>query len=300
MVYASGLAADDAPFVARALGVELAWWRAAGHGQGRTVLAETVGGEPVVVKWFPGRQEPLAVTVRACEVLRGRGYPAPRTLAFGPAAPHGQGWIQERLPGEPCLEGLDGSLLDQVMEAVELQADAGEPAAEAWSYVAAVVFDDKEGWWQAARARGPDAAALCDRLVRWVRQSPRARPRRDFVHLDLNFTNILAKEGRLTGIVDLDHLGSDDRSVDLVTLIFNYEEDRRDTGQEPPTDALERLRRAVLRISGEAGWRQAVTFRAIADLAWTGLQGDRLPLERTLAVAKAVVPELPRLPCGDR
>jgi hypothetical protein len=51
--------------------------------QGRTVLAETVGGEPVVVKWFPGQQEPLAEKVRACEVLRRRGYPAARTLAYG-------------------------------------------------------------------------------------------------------------------------------------------------------------------------------------------------------------------------
>jgi hypothetical protein len=287
------LAMDDAPFVARALGVELAWWRAPGHGQGRTVLAETVGGEAVVVKWFPGRREPLAEKVRACEVLRRRGYPAARTLAFGPAAPYGQGWIQERLPGEPCVDGLDGALLDQVMEAVERQADAGESMADAWSYVAAVVFDDEEGWWQAARARGPEAAALCDRLFSWVRQIPRARPRQDFVHLDLNFTNILAQEGKLTGIVDLDHLGNDDRSVDLVTLMFNYEEDRHDTGRAPPVGALERLRRAVLRISGDAGWRQAVTFRAIADLAWTDLQGEPLPLDRTLAVAKAVVPDLP-------
>jgi hypothetical protein len=278
--------------------VELAWWRAARDGQERTVLAETAGAEPVVVKWFPGRQEPLAEKVRACEVLRRRGYPAPRTLAFGPAGPYGQGWIQERLPGEPCLEGLDGSLLDQVMEAVELQAEAGDPGEDPWSYVAAVVFDDVEGWWQAARARGPEAAALCDRLARWVRQIPPARPRQDFVHLDLNFTNILAKDGKLTGIVDLDHLGNDDRSVDLVTLIFNYEEDRRDTGRAPPAGALEHLRRAVLRISGEAGWRKAVTFRAIADLAWTGLQGQRLPLEGTLAVATEVVPELPGLPHG--
>jgi hypothetical protein len=96
-------------------------------------------------------------------------------VAHGPVGPFGQGWIQERLPGEPCLQGLDGPLLDQVMAAVELQADAPDRGGERSSYVAAVVFDDEEGWWQAARARGPSAAALCDRLAAWVREVPRAR-----------------------------------------------------------------------------------------------------------------------------
>jgi aminoglycoside phosphotransferase (APT) family kinase protein len=113
------------------------------------------------------------------------------------------------------------------------------------------------------------------------------------VHLDLNFTNILVREGRLTGIVDLDHLGGgDDRSVDLATLVFNFEEDRQQFGRAPPAGAVERLQHAVHQISGEAGWRQAVSFRAISDLAWIGLDGQRLPLSGTLAVIRAVVPEL--------
>ena len=293
-IYSLGAMAEEkAPLVARALGVELAWWRAAADGQQRTAFAETRDGRAVVVKWYPGRHEALDEKVHACEVLRERGYPCAATLAYGPVGLSEQGWIQERLPGEPCLRGLDRPLLDQVMAAVELQAHAPDRGGERWSYVAAVVFDDEEGWWQAARARSPGAAALCDRLAAWVREVPRARPRRDFVHLDLNFSNILASGGRLTGIVDLDHLGGDDdRSVDLATLVFNFEEDRQQLGRPPPAGAVERLQHAIQDISGEAGWRQAVTFRAISDLAWIGLQGQRLPLDGTMAVIGAVVPEL--------
>jgi hypothetical protein len=288
------VAEEDIPFVARCLGIELARWEAAGEGQGRTAFAETTEGREVVVKWFPGQREPVADKIAVCEALRGRGYPAPATVAHGAVGDRGQGWIQERLPGEPCHGGLDRALLEQVMAAIELQADAAPPGAEPWSYVGAVVFEGEEGWWQKARARGSEAAAMCDRLDRWVRELPRPQPHRDLVHLDLNFTNLLVKDGKLTGIVDLDHLGGpDDRSVDLVTLVFNCEEQRRDTGSVPDAGAMEILRRAVLDISGEPGWRQAVTYRAVCDLGWTGLAGDRLPLEETLSVIRAVLAMTP-------
>jgi hypothetical protein len=45
----------------------------------------------------------------------------------------------------------------------------------------------------------------------------------------------------------------------------------------------------------EPDWRQAVTFRAICDAGWTGLAGQRLPLQETAAVVEALVgdPERP-------
>jgi hypothetical protein len=275
--------------VARALGVELASWRPAGAGQGRTAFAETVEGARVVVKWFAERRESLAGTVRVVEVLRGRGYPAPTTVAFG-AVGEGQGWIQERLPGEPCLDGANGAVLDHLMAAVALQAAADQDPGDGWSYVGGVVFEGEEGCWPAARARSPEAAAVCERLERWVRAVPRAAVRRDFVHLDLNFTNVLAVGDRLTGIVDLDHLGpGDDRSVDLVSLLFHYLQLRYERGHPPPAGAADRIRREVLEISGEPGWRQAVAFRAVSDLAWTGRDGRRVPPEPTLAAICALI-----------
>jgi hypothetical protein len=44
------LAEEEAPFVARTLGVELAWWRPVASGQGRTAFGETKDGRQVVIK----------------------------------------------------------------------------------------------------------------------------------------------------------------------------------------------------------------------------------------------------------
>jgi hypothetical protein len=272
--------------------VDLRAWELAPGGQGRTAFAETRDGRSVVVKWFPGQTEPLAETIARGELLRQRGYPAPATLAHGAVPGYGQGCVQERLPGAPCTDAIDRVLLDQVMAAVALQADSGV-ATDGWSYVGAAVFEDEEGWWRAARARGPAVAAFCDRLEEWLREVPRAEARADFVHFDLNFSNLLASNGRLTGIVDLHHLGpSDDRSVDLVSLLFEFERLRRSTGSSPVPDAADLLRGAVLDISGEPGWRQAIAFRAVADLAWQGPAGQRVPVEETLGAARTLAPAL--------
>jgi aminoglycoside phosphotransferase (APT) family kinase protein len=289
-------AAIDALSVARSFGFELASWRPADAGQGRTALAEGRDGRGVVIKWFPLDGERLARSVRLADVLHRRGYPCPATIAHGPVGDGAYACILERLPGEPRAGGLGPSLLGQLLAAVELQAGAtdddaaGQLGGAHWSYLHAVVFDDEEGWWRAARARGREAADLCGQLADWVRAVPRPGPARDIVHLDLNFTNILIAAGRLTGIIDLDHLGAGgDRSVDLATLLFEYILLEHRTGHSPAPDAVRVLHRAILAISGESGWRAAVTFRSVADLGWTDMQGRHLPLAPTVAAIRAAM-----------
>lgn len=279
--------------VARALGIDVVAPRATSSGQGRSAFAVTDEGIQVVVKWSrdPGWGGWIPMAALLAAALRVRGYPLARTIAHGPAGAHGYGWVLERLPGDPCADGLDVRMLEQVMEAVALQADADDIPDGIdlhWSWVAAAVHDDEAGWWRAARALGPEVADLCNRLDAWVRAVPRAEQRNDFVHLDLNFSNILAIEGALTGIVDLDHMGLGDRSVDLVQLLFEYEW-MRYRGDVVPSGAVERLHAAVLSISGEPGWREAVAYNGIASLGWSSPEGLRVPLDQAIAGVRALI-----------
>jgi aminoglycoside phosphotransferase (APT) family kinase protein len=40
----------------------------------------------------------------------------------------------------------------------------------------------------------------------------------DVVHGDLNLSNVLARDGAITGIVDWDHIGVGSRALDLTEL----------------------------------------------------------------------------------
>jgi len=48
-----------------------------------------------------------------------------------------------------------------------------------------------------------------------------ALPRGDFTHNDLNLSNILVADGRVSGVVDWDELGFGSRAGDLVGLAFD-------------------------------------------------------------------------------
>jgi hypothetical protein len=273
----------NAAEIAGALGVRVVGWQMATTGQGRAAFADTDDGRPVVVKVFtdPERACWVPSALQHAETLRRRGYPAPRTLAHG-AVPGGYGLVQERLPGQPCAGGLDAGLLAQVIAAVDLQADAELPLDDPdWSYVDASIHDDEDGYWRRARALGPEVRAFCDQLNAWVRGVPRAARRRDYVHLDLNLTNILAHDGRLTGIVDLDHVGAGgDRAVDLAAVLLDLAFLDDDAG-------VATLHRRIHEVSGEPGWRQAVTYNAIGWLGWS--ETVRSSPERAMAVVRAIM-----------
>jgi thiamine kinase-like enzyme len=47
-----------------------------------------------------------------------------------------------------------------------------------------------------------------------------ATPTDDIVHFDLNLTNLLQLDGRISGVVDWDGVCAGDRAFDLATLLF--------------------------------------------------------------------------------
>jgi aminoglycoside phosphotransferase (APT) family kinase protein len=219
---------------------------------------------PIVVKIRHG--DDAAEKTRWCAAhlpaLGARGYPVPAILWHGMTGDQWHVTVQSRLPGRP-VSALDGPLLDAVLRLVELQADAGIPAAERdfTGYVANVLFDDWDEVWADAPRASAAAGPLCDRLRHWLRPAWGLRlPPVDYAHNDLNPSNILTDGARITGVVDWDEFGLGSRALDLVALAFDCE---RGGGRAAP----DRLLAQAARVVGDDGLRCLVSYRAIAGLA---------------------------------
>lgn len=275
--------------ISAALGVGLSYTGSPAAGQGRTGFAVTPSGVEVVVKWAgdPRWADHLDTAVAIHARLAARGYPTFETVAAGLVPGLGAAWVQTRVAGSPASAGLAGRLLDDVMAAVELQAGADPSDIYAgWSWVDACVFDDEAGWWRAARERG--AGQLCDRVAAWVAETEQPLPGEDYHTLDLNLSNILVDGGRLSGIIDLDNVGAGDRVVDVAWLAFAHAQP--DVLARPGSrDTITRLVAHARGLGGEARWRRAVAYGAVAHLGWTGEFGHRVPLRDTAGATELLL-----------
>jgi hypothetical protein len=287
------LRTEKARAIAAVLGYPLADCTLVASSQRRTALGRTAGGIDLVVKWglsddWPGTVE-RAVDIAGA--LRDRGYPAPATLAHGPARSLGYGWLQRALPGEPS--GLpDDALLTEILSAVELQADPAPRHMErwgGWSWTAAAVYQDEGGWWAAAERAGGDVARAARRLGAWLAEVPRVGQTDDYVHLDLNFSNVLEVDGRLSGIIDLDTVGLGHRGVDLAYLALQYAGAAYEQGRQELPDAYYRLREETLRLSGEPTWRHGMAYSCIAWLGWSNPEGFSVGERKAASTVSAVL-----------
>jgi aminoglycoside phosphotransferase (APT) family kinase protein len=230
-----------------------------------TWAARTPGG-PIVIKIRHGDQAPEKTQWCAAHLpaLGARGYPAPAILWHGLIGGEWHATVQNRLPGRP-LTALDGSLLDQVLQLTELQADAGITAGDRdfTGYTAHVLFDDwDDDWVDAARASAA-AGPLCDRIRGWLQPVWGLRlPPADYANNDLNLSNILADGSVITGVVDWDEFGLGSRALDLIALAFDCQR-----GGDPA--ATSRLLTRAAQVAGPGGLRCLVSYRAIASLAHT-------------------------------
>lgn len=236
----------------------------------------------------PFATERAAWAAEALSLLRGRGVPVPEPLWSGQLNEQWFAVVQTRLPGEP-VDSLDASLLDQLLALVELQGDAGLGPG-GWDvswWIGAVVFEGWEGWWDGSEQAVPQTAV---RLRAFVEPATGSRlPAVDVVHGDLNLSNVLARGGVVTGIVDWDHVGVGSRALDLTSLLFDWQRLRLayDTGLA--TDGGERLVRRIVEIAGEPGLRCTITYGAIARLALSARRGESDQLEIWARVTDAII-----------
>jgi hypothetical protein len=240
-------------------------------GQGRTYFA-WLAGDAVVVKWGIDLDLPEKIPYVAGqepELLR-RNCRIPRMIAHGPLGGQRYGWVQERLTGSaPTV--LDEALLADLVDLIGrlTGAPAGPHRNDMGWWAPSAVFDDVAGWWHTAAAMGPDAAAFCARLRAWTgprRDIPASR--RDYVHGDLNLSNVLVTGGRLTGLVDTEILGVGDSAIDLARLAYEWYRLARAGTPGLARDGVARLAALGRRRSGDSGWRIAVAYELISRAGW--------------------------------
>jgi aminoglycoside phosphotransferase (APT) family kinase protein len=259
-----------------------------------TWAARTPSG-PIVVKVRRGDQalEKTRWCAAHLPALAARGYPVPTIRWHGLAG----GWhvtVQDRLPGRP-LTTLDESRLGQVLRLIELQAGAGIPAGDRdfTGYVAHVLFDDWDDDWADAARASAAAGPLCTRLRRWLEPVWGLRlPALDYVHNDLNLSNILADGPVITGVVDWDEFGLGSRALDLIALAFDTQR-----GGQPAT--VSRLLTRAGQVAGPGGLRCLVSYRAIASLAHTHREREAYGADLADAECAATAAILDQLQARD-
>jgi aminoglycoside phosphotransferase (APT) family kinase protein len=246
--------------VARVVGAEAALLsRLPGGGNGGAVLVQLAGRANAVLKAVPrATHDHLEETLRArriVEHMRRRGYPTPAWLGVGATATHV--WhLMEFVDAAPVRE-LTPSVVEQLMEIIELQAGQASEPYDHWAYA-----------WRLATAQestvdgySPEVSALAGRLRLACADVPRPREAPDMVHADLNPSNVLVRRGTVVAVVDIENAGSGTRATDLTTLQWHTFHDRLDGVRA----------RLWTRILALAGWKGAAVLAAtqiLLQLEW--------------------------------
>lgn len=245
------------------------------------VRVQVAGRANAVLKAVPrARSNHLDETLRAQRVvehMRRRGYPTPAWLAVGATVTHV--WhLMDFVDAAPVTE-LTPSLVEQLMEVIELQAGQASEPYDHWSYawrvatgqesaVAGLDFNETPEQsllrQSVARLSGYSSAvsALVERLRLVCADVPPPREAPDMVHADLNSSNVLVRDGAVVAVVDIGNAGSGTRATDLTTLVWH-------TFQDPLLDGVRR--RLWTRILDLVGWEGAAVLagaQILLQLEW--------------------------------
>lgn len=235
------LPAEVLDYVAYVLGAEVTvLGRLPGGVNGGATRVQVAGRANAVLKAVPlAHPDHLDETLRARRVvehMRKRGYPTPAWLGVGATATHA--WhLMDFVDAAPAPE-LTPSLVEQLMEIIELRAGQASEPYDHWSYawrvatgrestVAGLDVDETPG--QAllrrsvARLSGYSSvvSALVERLRLVCADVPPPRDAPDMVHADLSTPgNVLVRDGAVVAVVDIGNAGSGTRAIDLTTLAW--------------------------------------------------------------------------------
>jgi hypothetical protein len=205
---------------------------------------------------------------RVVEHMRRRGYPTPAWLGVGATATHV--WhLMDFVDAAPVAE-LTPSIVEQLMEIVELQAGQASEPYDHWSYawrvatgqesaVAGLDFNETPGMLvlrQSVDTRlsgySSVVSALAERLRLVCADVPPPREAPDMVHADIIPGNVLVRDGAVVAVVDIGNAGSGTRATDLTTLQWH-------TFTDPLDGARRRLWTRILAL---VGWEGAAVLAA--------------------------------------
>ena len=234
---------------------------------------QLAGRPSAVLKAVPrAHRNHLDETLRAQRVvehMRGMGYPTPAWLGVGATAT--RVWhLMDFVDAAPAPD-LTASVVEQLMEIVELQAGQASEPYDHWSYAwrvatglesAVAGLDLSETPEQSllrqsvARLSGHSSvvSALVERLRLACADVPPPPEAPDMVHADLATPgNVLIRDGEVVAVVDLGNAGSGTRATDLITLVWY-------TFQDPLLDDVRR--RLWTRVLDPVGWEGAAVLAA--------------------------------------
>jgi aminoglycoside phosphotransferase len=176
--------------------------RCSGGLQGGAWQLSEPGGGKAILKWST---RPRFFTERrsaAMAKILAAGYPTPAWLAVGRTADSGY-LLEEFIPGEPIE--FTASAARQLVDVIELQAGLAPDLDQNWSTYVAADTDAAEY----VSALDADLVRKFQRLRTDVEM-----PGSDMVHGDFNSCNVLAENGRITGVIDIEAFGRGTRAID--------------------------------------------------------------------------------------
>jgi hypothetical protein len=172
---------------------------------------------------------------RVVEHMRRRGYPTPAWLGVGATATHV--WHLMDFVDEAPAPELTPSLVEQLMEIIELQAGQASEPYDHWSYAWRLATGQDYGQDLAPSLSTAVAglsgyssvvSALVERLRLVCADVPPPREAPDMVHTDLNPSNVLVRDGAVVAVVDIGNAGSGTRATDLINLVWQTFQDPLD------------------------------------------------------------------------
>lgn len=179
-------------------------------------------GTPAVLKWRThGGTNRIARQPTLVEGIRAAGYPTPAWLAAG-VTPAGVVYhVQDFVAGEP-MTTMTGRTAAQLVEVIERQAGLDPDPAHNWSpYVAGCARgegpDDPRPVLRGLGRPGVELIEHFDAVL--AAYGDIVLPDGDLVHGDFNTCNVLAHDGEVTGVIDLEAFGSGTRAIDYAWLL---------------------------------------------------------------------------------
>ncbi len=243
---------------------------------------QLAGGADAVLKAVPrAHTNHLDETLRAQRVvvhMRKRGYPTPAWLGVGATATHV--WhLMDFIDAAPAPE-LTPSIVEQLMEIVELQAGQASEPYDHWSYAWRVAtgqgsavggLDFKETPEQSLLRQSiatlsgysSEVSDLVESLRLVCADIPPPRGAPDMVHADLATpSNVLVRDGAVVAVVDIGNAGSGTRATDLIALVWY-------TFEDPLLDGVRRrLWTRILDLVGSEGAAVLAAAQILLSLEW--------------------------------
>jgi hypothetical protein len=178
--------------------------------------------------------------------------------------------LQEFVDAAPAPQ-LTESLVEQLMEIIELQAGQASEPYDHWSYAWRVATGQEPAVAGVDLNETPEQSLLRQSIVRLSQYSsvvsalverlrlacadvPPPPEAPDMVHSDLSTpSNVLVRDGAVVAVVDIGNAGSGTRATDLTTLVgYSF--------QDPQLDGVRR--RLWTRILVLVGWEGAAVLAA--------------------------------------